>query len=105
MRHNSIPMQDIELLNVTSISPEISKCQIKICYVGDEPNRNGSIITEEVARTSLANSVKGSPIVALFDKEKGDFMGHERDLEFEGDSINLIDITRPYGFVDIDAPV
>ena len=61
--HVSIPINNtIEIINVTPVNPLISKCQIKVCYVGDEPNRNRSIITKEVA-TQLANSITGSPIV------------------------------------------
>ena len=36
----------VELINITPFNPLISKCQIKVCYVGDAPNRNRSIIIE-----------------------------------------------------------
>ena len=36
-----------ELINVTPYNPLISKCQIKVCYVGEKPNRNKSIITKD----------------------------------------------------------
>lgn len=68
-----------ELIDVTPLNPLISKCQIKVCYVGDEPNRNRSIITKEVAR-EMANSLPGSPIVGYYDEEKGDFDSHTRSL-------------------------
>ena len=29
-----------EVINVTPFNPLISHCQIKVCYVGDNPNRN-----------------------------------------------------------------
>ena len=49
--HTSVPMEmPIEIIEITDINPLISKCQIKVCYVSDEPNRNRSIITKEVAR-------------------------------------------------------
>jgi hypothetical protein len=49
--HSSIRLNTpIEFINVTPINPLISKCQIKVCWVGDEPNRNHSIITKDVAR-------------------------------------------------------
>ena len=40
MRHTSIPMLDqpCEFINITPINPLISKCEIKVCYVGDDPN-------------------------------------------------------------------
>lgn len=50
MRHTSITMnKPLEFVNITSINPLISKCVIKVCYVGDEPNRNKTIITKETA--------------------------------------------------------
>lgn len=105
MRHNSLPLHDVELVEVHSISPEVSKCQVKVLYVGQEANRNGSIITEEFARNELANSVRGCPIVACYDNHKKDFLGHERDLIVEEGETKLVDGTRPYGFIDINAPV
>ena len=61
--NQSIRIQNtVELINLTPVNPLISKCQIKVCYVGDQPNRNKSIITKEVAY-ELANSLPGSPIV------------------------------------------
>ena len=59
--HTSTPLElPIEFIQLTSISPLISKCQIKVCYVSDEPNRNRSVITKDVAR-EMANSLPGSP--------------------------------------------
>jgi hypothetical protein len=50
MIHSSVKLQfPCEFVNITKISPLISHCEIKVCYVGDDPNRNGSIITKEVA--------------------------------------------------------
>jgi len=51
MKHTSVLLDTpIEFIESTKISPFISKVQIKVCYVGDEPNRNSSIITKDVAR-------------------------------------------------------
>ena len=91
-----------EIIDVKPLNPLISKCQIKVCYVGDEPNRNKSIITKDVAR-ELANSLPGSPIVGYYVEEKGDFDGHSRDLEIKNGMLYFKDITRPYGFVDLNA--
>ena len=93
-----------EMINVTPINPLISRCQIKVCYVGDEPNRNGSVISKEVAR-DLANSLPGSPIVGYFNEEDGDFEEHNRILEIKDGKLKMKDITRPYGFVDLGAKV
>jgi hypothetical protein len=36
MKHTSIRLEDpCELINITPLNPLISKCQIKVCYVGD----------------------------------------------------------------------
>jgi len=50
--HVSVPVgEPIEFVEIDPLktSPLISKCKIKVCYVGEKPNRNGSIITREVA--------------------------------------------------------
>ena len=37
MRHTSIKLDTpCEFINVTPVNPLISKCQIKVCYVGDD---------------------------------------------------------------------
>lgn len=86
------------------MNPLISKCEIKVCYVGDEPNRNRSIITKEVA-TELANSLPGSPIVGYYNEEKKDFEEHNRVIDISNGKFELKDTTRPYGFVSTDAKV
>ena len=93
-----------ELINVTPVNPLISKCQIKVCWVGEQPNRNKSIITKEVAR-ELANSLPGSPIVGFFNEETQDFEGHERAISIKDGKFEFKDITRPYGFIDLNAKV
>ena len=105
MRHISIKLNSpCEFIEVTPVNPLISKCQIKVCQVGDSPNRNGSIITEEVAR-ELANSLPGSPIVGLYSPEKQDFEEHSRDMVIEDGELVFKDLTQPYGFVDLGAKV
>ena len=103
MAHVSIPVEmSCEFINVVPMNPLISKCQIKVCYVGQYPNRNKSVITKEVA-TRMANSLPGSPIVGFYNEETGDFEEHNREIYFEDGKIKLKDTTRPYGFVDIGA--
>ena len=103
--HISIPIEStIELLNFTPINPLISKCEIKVCYVGEDPNRNRSIITKPVA-TEMAKTLPGSPIVGFYNKEKGDFEEHNRMIDVSNGKFNVIDTTRPYGFVDLGAKV
>ena len=103
--HISIPVENtIEIINVVPVNPLISKCQIKVCYVGDEPNRNRSIITKEVA-TKLANSIPGSPIVGFYNEQEEDFEEHNRSIEIANGQIKIKELTRPYGFVDLNAKV
>ena len=106
MAHISIPLEDmpIEILEITPVNPLISKCQIKVCYVGQEANRNRSIITKDVAR-DLAASIPGCPIVGLYNEEKGDFEEHNRIIEIANGKFKIKDATRPYGFVSMDAKV
>lgn len=106
MKHTSIPVLDTpcEFINITPVNPLISKCQIKVCYVGDQPNRNRSIISKDVAK-ELANSIPGSPIVGYYNENIGDFEEHNRIIEISGGKIKLKSSTRPYGFVDLGAKV
>ena len=93
-----------ELINVVPLNPLISKCQIKVCYVGDQPNRNKSIITKEVAK-EMANSLPGSPIVGFYNEASADFEEHNRIIKIQNVSLKFEDTTRPYGFVDMNARV
>ena len=103
--HTSIPLElPVEFIEVTPINPLISKCQIKVCYVSDKPNRNRSIITKEVAR-DMANSLPGSPIVGYYNENKKDFEEHNRVIKISDGKIEIEDITRAYGFVDLSARV
>ena len=106
MRHESIPMLEhpCEFINITPVNPLISKCEIKVCYVGDDPNRNRSIITKDVAR-EMANSLPGSPIVGYYNESTKDFEEHNRIIDISGGKIRIKDTTRPYGFVDLGAKV
>lgn len=94
----------MELVEITPINPLISRCVIKVCYVGDEPNRNGSVITKEVA-TKMANSLPGSPIVGFYNETKEDFEEHNAIIDISNGEWKFKDTTRPYGFVDLNARV
>ena len=101
--HSSIRLDSpIELINVTPLNPLISKCQIKVCYVGDAPNRNRSIITKDVAR-EMANSLPGSPIVGYYNNNDEDFEEHNRVIDISNGKFEIKDTTKPYGFVDLNA--
>lgn len=94
----------VEIIETTAINPLISKCQIKVCYVGDEPNRNRSIITKKVGR-DLGSKLPGSPIVGYYNEDKGDFEGHNTELVYKDGKLQFKKTTRPYGFVDLNAKV
>ena len=106
MWHSSVRLENypIEILKLTPLNPLVSKCEIKVCYVGDEPNRNNSVITKDVAR-KIANSLPGSPIVGFYKEDKEDFGEHDRELVISKGKVMLKDKTRPYGFVDLGAKV
>lgn len=105
MKHTSVRLETpIEFINITPLNPLISKCQIKVCYVGEDPNRNGSIITKEVAR-EMANSLPGSPIVGYYNEAEGDFEEHNRIIDISNGKFEIKDTTKPYGFVDLNAKV
>ena len=104
--HTSVRLESpVEFLNITPYNPLISKCEIKVCYVGSQANRNGSIITKATA-TEMANSLPGSPIVGFWDEEAQDFKGHEFEPAVNDDGEFILkEITKPIGFVDLNAKV
>ncbi len=105
MKHTSVKIESpVEFINITPLNPLISQCQIKVCYVGDEPNRNRSVITKDVAK-QIANSLPGSPIVGYYNEDKEDFEEHNRIIDISNGEFKIKDTTRPYGFVDLNAKV
>ena len=105
---NSLPIlsgSELEFIPNTEISPFLSKGVCKVCYVGQEPNRNGTIITKEVA-LEMGKKLPGCPVVGYYDEESKDFEEHSRDLDIKEDgTFSLVDITKPYGFVPTDSKV
>lgn len=101
--HVSLPIEDsIQFINATSVNPLISHCQIKVLYVGE--NRNKTVISHEVAE-EMGRHLAGCPIVGRFLEDEQDFEQHSRDIEIKDGKFTLIDLTKPYGFVDINAKV
>ena len=94
----------IEFLEIEPINPLLSKCQIKVCYVGQDPNRNSSVITKDTAK-QIAVSIPGCPIVGFFNEAEGDFEEHNRNIKIANGKIKIEDPTRPYGFVPTNAKV
>ena len=91
-----------EFLNITTVSPLISKCEIKVLYTGG--NRNKSYITKEVA-ADMAKTLPGCPIVGRFCEEKGDFLDHQNFPTIEDGEFVEKSLTRPYGFVAPNAKI
>lgn len=89
-------------LQPLDINPLMSKCEIKVLYVGQ--NRNKSFITKEVA-TEMSKTLRGAPIVGWYKEEKGDFRDHGDRVIWDGDGIQFECMTKPYGFVAPDAEV
>ena len=103
MKHTSVKLNTpSEFIKLTPINPLVSKCEIKVCYVSDEPNRNRSVITKEVAK-KIANTIPGTPIVGYYNQYKGDFEEHNRTISIKNNEIIIEDATKPYGFVDFNA--
>ena len=95
-------LRDPEFVNITSISPLVSKCEVKVLYVGE--NRNRSFITKEVA-TEMAQTLPGCPIVGYYIENKEDFGDHGDQIIIDGEGVKFKKLTKPYGFVAPNARV
>ena len=91
-----------EFINIEGISPFVSKCEIKVLYLGE--NRNGSFINKEVA-TQMAPSLLGVPIVGYYSENADDFRDHGDQMIIDGDGVKFKCLTVPYGFVAPNARV
>lgn len=105
LRNRSVATIDSpEFINLApdAINPGISKCEIKVMYLGK--NRNGSFIDKNTA-IQMANSLPCTPIVAAYNEDKEDFGDHGEILHIEDGEIKFSCKTVPYGFVAPDAEV
>lgn len=105
LRNRSVATIDSpEFINLApdAINPGISKCEIKVMYIGK--NRNGSFIDKNTA-IQMANSLPATPIVAAYNENKEDFGDHGEVLHIEDGEIKFSCKTVPYGFVAPDAEV
>lgn len=103
--HQSIATIDSpEFINLQplDINPLMSKCEIKVLYIGE--NRNHSYISKEVAE-DMAKTLRGAPIVGYYKKEKEDFADHGERVILDDEGIKFECLTKPYGFVAPDAEV
>lgn len=107
LRNQSTPVQtldNIEFVNLSSsdISPEVSKCEIKVLYLGK--NRNHSYIDKDTA-LKMSKTLRCVPIVAAYNENKEDFGDHGEVLHIEDGEVKFSCKTVPYGFVAPDADV
>ena len=103
--HQSVATIDSpEFLNLQplDINPLMSKCEIKVLYVG--ANRNHTFITEEVA-AEIGKTLRGAPIVGYYRDSKEDFTDHGEKIIIDDEGIKFECQTVPYGFVAPDAKV
>ena len=97
-------IQGPEFINLQplDVNPLMQKCEIKVFYLGH--NRNGSYINRETA-LEMAKTLRGTPIVAAFNKDKEDFGDHGHVMHIEDGEVTFTVKTIPYGFVAPDAEV
>ena len=103
--HQSVATIDSpEFLNLQplDINPLMSKCEIKVLYVG--ANRNHTFITEQVA-TEIGKTLRGAPIVGYYKESKEDFRDHGEKVIIDDEGVKFECQTVPYGFVSPDAEV
>ena len=89
-------------LQPLDINPLMSKCEIKVLYIGE--NRNHSYISKEVAM-DMAKTLRGAPIVGYYKEEDEDFADHGKQVILDDEGIKFNCLTKPYGFVAPDAKV
>ena len=103
--HQSIAtISSPEFINLQplDVNPLMSKCEIKVLYIGE--NRNRSYISKEVA-TQMARTLRGAPIVGYYKENKEDFADHGEQMVWDDQGIHFNVLTKPYGFVAPDARV
>lgn len=93
-----------EFLNLQplDINPLMSKCDIKVFYLG--ANRNHSFISKQVA-VEIGKRLRGAPIVGYYRDSKEDFTDHGEKVIIDDEGVKFECQTVPYGFVSPDAKV
>lgn len=89
-------------LQPLDVNPLMSKCEIKVLYVG--ANRNNSFITKQVA-AEIGKTLRGAPIVGYYKDKKEDFADHGETVIWDDEGIHFKCETKPYGFVSPVAEV
>lgn len=91
-----------EFIKVESVSPQLSSCQIKVCYVGK--NRNGSYMSKSTL-INMAQTLPGVPIIGEYIEKKEDYGDHGNKIIIDGEGIKFEKTTKPYGFVPLGAKI
>lgn len=99
---NTIQGPEFINLQPLDINPLMEACEIKVFYLGT--NRNGSYIDKETA-IEMSKTLRGTPIVAAYNKDKEDFGDHGHIMHIEDGEVTFSVKTIPYGFVAPDAKV
>ena len=73
-------------LQPLDINPLMSACEIKVFYLGH--NRNGSYINRETA-DNMAKTLRGTPIVARWIKDKEDYGDHGHSMKYEDGEVDF----------------
>lgn len=89
-------------LQTSDISPFIAKGEVKVLYTGK--NRNGSFISKDTAER-MGKTLRGAPIVGYYKEDVGDFRDHGEKVVWDCDDFKFECMTKPYGFVPLDAKV
>jgi hypothetical protein len=89
-------------LESTEVNPYLTKVRIKVFHLGE--NRNHSFIDKPTA-LKMAGTLRGNPIVARYREEDKDFTDHGHEITIDDKGIHEKILTRPYGFVDLNADV
>ena len=89
-----IPLED------TEVNPYLTRVRIKVFHLGE--NRNHSYIDKPTA-LQMAKTLRGNPIVARYREEDQDFTDHGEEIVINDKGITSKVLTRPYGFVDLNA--
>ena len=89
-------------LQPLDINPMMSKCEIKVLYLGK--NRNGTSIDKATA-IEMSKTLRGAPIVGYYREDTEDFFDHGDQVIMDGEGIHFKTLTKPYGFVAPDAQV
>jgi hypothetical protein len=97
-------LNSVELLPLddADINPFLTKVRIKVFHLGE--NRNHSYIDKATA-INMAKTLRGNPIVARYREEDQDFTDHGTEIVINDKGITKNVLTKPYGFVDLNAKV